>query len=126
MQNCNRGGAVRLSPYRTRHAGQCDWLAHRYRLAIREFISANGIVRTATAARCQYPPARSAAAAHSSDVATPTELSRALVGDAIEQVNLSIDGREEPQRVFFPRDGRSRIKWRRRGLLSNTRSKSAG
>src|SRR5439155_82473 len=81
--------------------------------AIMECISANGIVRTATAARCQYLPARSAAAAHSSDVATPTELSRALVGDAIEQVNLSIDGREEPQGVFLPRDGRSRIERRR-------------
>src|SRR5438128_4244186 len=93
LQNSNCGSALRFSPHRAHRAVQFDWLAHRYRLAIREFISANGIVRTAAAARCQYLPARSAAASHSSDVATPTELSRALVGDAIEHVNLYSDVR---------------------------------
>src|SRR5207244_11903636 len=64
--------------------------------------------------------------AHISDDTPPTHLSLALVGDASEQAHLSMDGREEPQGVCLPRDGRSRIERRRHSLLSNTRSQSAG
>ncbi len=69
----------------------------------------------------EHLPARSTSAAHTGDVAAPTQFFDHLIGIAVEKMHLSVYSGQEPRINWSTRHGGCGIKRWRSGLFADSR-----